>query len=75
MPFTHYKNTLDNNTENVRMDFIFSHTDGLSDSFYCEDKPNNNDLKDQRKTQNVRDQSLKYWSFFYPIQNVYHTLL
>ena len=65
MPFTHYKiakklGALDNNTKNVRINFIFSHTDGLSDAFYCEDKPNNNDLKDQKRTKNIREQSLKY---------------
>ncbi|KAI9478381.1 MAG: hypothetical protein EXX96DRAFT_539482 [Benjaminiella poitrasii] len=52
--------------ETKRMDFIFSHTDGFSDAFYCEDKPNNNDLKDQKKTKNVREQSLKYWSSLLP---------
>ncbi|KAI7897863.1 uncharacterized protein BX663DRAFT_526707 [Cokeromyces recurvatus] len=57
---------LNNDTKNVRMDFIFSHTDGLSDAFYCEDKPNNNDLKDQKKTKNVREQSLKYWTSLLP---------
>ncbi|CAO3657374.1 unnamed protein product [Mucor hiemalis] len=57
---------LDDDTKNVEMDFIFSHTVGLSDAFYCEDKPNNNDLKDQKKTKNIREKSLKYWSILLP---------
>lgn len=63
MSFTRYKiikkvSVLDDATKNVKMDFIFSHTNGLNDTFYCEDKPNNSNLNDQKKTKNVKEQSL-----------------
>ena len=38
--------------------YIFTHTNGLNDIFYCEDKPNNNKLNDQKKTKIVREQPL-----------------
>lgn len=47
--------SLDPKTKDVKLDFIFLHNGGLDDAFYCEDKPNEHNFKDNEKTRRLEN--------------------